>query len=475
MINKSVLCVLVLFASSAQANSFSKCVDFLRHYVVHAEREGAALPLATAVIQPLKTHTLTSVRARDAFLRSESGYPWAQDLKALTAEHFKRHVVYLSEIGPTLWFQDELANYWRLSTSGVTFKAAQAREAIRSLAWDEAVGMFSEAARERVRNGMLAIEEGRKAEQEADEARARFQNGPPPSSGDAFMDQFRPPIDEALIDPETNQPFRPARPLQAGEERLVTWALFGMRGALQARQIEREMRNQAPSLRIPFESDNENLVRLVSKFRGEDMADFIKRHRMSVRSRSDALWVARTLARESLVRRKIVSTDEGVRTLATIVSEDDIFLFAAHPELTAFWQLRSSWQIEIRHHELCAKDPLALPEIRVGTECDRVSLLIRRKVGADQETVTTTLQMSTDNAVGTDRNYIGATERRRFDAWIKSEWAEYAGRFGLAEGPPPFELNRDRNAVVGEFESNHTARALGFYNYLIDKYGVTRP
>lgn len=168
------------------------------------------------------------------------------------------------------------------------------------------------------------------------------------------------------------------------------------------------------------------------------------------------LWLARALMRESLIRHKLAVVDGELKRLGQILSDEDVYFFAAFPELAAFWPWRHVWQLKLPDPTLSAPTSLFLPPVHAsiyGT-CD--------------------LEVSRDNWTGARENVElrlhlksrCSEESRSIERWYRARWSDYLDLLAQKTRGETPEPERHGSAWEVEFDPRSVPRGLGFYVFL---------
>lgn len=115
------------------------------------------VPLGNGTLpKDLDANLLYSFRELKRFLAT-ADYPWKTELEAVTERDLDNtHLIYLSEIGPTLWDIGEFGEWAKAVASGLASDPQLARKAILQMANGTKVAGYTNEAATRVRNSFLA-------------------------------------------------------------------------------------------------------------------------------------------------------------------------------------------------------------------------------------------------------------------------------------------------------------------------------
>lgn len=182
----------------------------------------------------------------------------------------------------------------------------------------------------------------------------------------------------------------------------------------------------------------------------------VRGQKPDLRDDRGALWLARALMRESLIRHKLAVVGGEVKTLGDLLDDEDVFFFAALPELAAFWPWREQWNLKLPDPLLSAPAPVHLPPVQASIygACD--------------------LEVSRENWTGAResvelRLHLRARcseESRSIERWYRARWSEYLDLLAQKTRGETPEPEKHGASYVIEFDPRSLARGLGFYVFL---------
>lgn len=418
------------------------------------------------------------------FLANNPGYAWANDLRsALPKLDEPGYLIYLSEIGPTIWSAVAFGFWSRAANGKLTSKPEYARTAINQLGRGNRVDGISEAAANRVRNSFLANAEGINAESEFRMRYIRYLSQQPGGQN----------IDMSLLGLEPKHPHEKGRqdflrnmtganePVQLPpdpvtgkpedlskidpeHQQMMVHLNFELNGKKAAAQAARQIREQSPSLNLPWHHDFEGIKRPI-----RSILDV-----QTIKSDSDALLIMRVLLRSELVRRRV----SAGRTLEQLISEDNIFFLAANPEFVPVWRQAVKWNYPIRHESMRAKDGFYSNELidQRSEKPELFYLVVKREMNKPgfRESLSAEIRITNTDTFKYDGNFIEAPEIAALEKWFNAQWDEFIKVQGLKfPDRPKLILHEDKNKLSTVWHNPNSLPVLvAFYAYLYEKFPV---
>jgi hypothetical protein len=444
---------------------------FLGKYISWSEAAGSAIPMQEGVVLHIEEHVLFTADEITAYEQAHPASPWITDLAAIS-QLKDGELIYISEIGPTLWTREDFGDWLKLNSQNLAADPQKAKTVLMEMARGGTVPRISSQSHERIRNSFMASMTGHLSEAEyfmnkvnqlgssPSDRLSTFdlRTQPHENQRRQFMDQFLKPIADI---PKNISNVKPE------DQSLFLWASESIERNRNRRQAEGDMREASPSLRINFELDTSHHAdpKIESP---EDL--------YGIKDDNTALQIIRIVLREALVRRKMVRDADGKPTpLGQTVSEDDIFLFATFPELTPYWKTVIQWPNRIRSFTLGPQsDSYKLPDLTVTDKKDKCSIYIgRTHWGMDDshEPIGFLLEMTTFNEEKHDYNFVNRCEQTRFIEWLNREWAAFTHATKLSAKPAPeFEVDEDKSRMTLISRKISDVKIIGFYIYLLQKY-----
>lgn len=414
----------LLLSQKAHAATSRDCERFLKRYISFAEENTLPIPLQNGRIEDLEEMTFLSTDEVRDYLISHPKSPWAEELAAITPEFFLNgQLVYLSSVGPTGWRMDDLSNFVNATQSGLTTDKNSASRIIMKLALGGTVKGLSPESHERVRNALLAELE---AENTRREGALKVYQISPRAYGSLFVTEEY---------------------------------------STQSHAVAREMRESAPSLNIRFEVDvHSPQARTATSF-----AQFLKP------LNSDRLpWVGRIIVREALIRRKLVLDEtRHLVTLGQKISDDQIFMLAAHPEAAPFWKYWQFSELNIRHYNLLSSaEGTYAPLLAINRKDDQCILNLDRFNWESNPREIVGIQMNF--SISYDQRTLRDMRRSdvvRMVKWLNREWDLFTDSVHLKGAVrPAAQLDVTLDEVTIDFNSLPHHQIISFYTYLTQKY-----
>jgi hypothetical protein len=280
-----------------------------------------------------------------------------------------------------------------------------------------------------------------------------------------LMERLRSPTPEILMDPLTGLPVDFSR-VDPENRILLEMLTYNLMAHRERAQVAEEMRHNSPSLRVEFRLNTGAIPRLMGP---PNFASFL-----TPESHRRMMWVARILAREALVRRKLVIDGDRLKRLGDVVDDDQIFLYAAHPETLPFWFCLKH-DGNVRDYELqSGYDVFTLPSLSIHPDGDRCHFFVSRGEWNDDTTdeyISFEMTVAVDLPEGWDYRDMEPYERERVTNWVRGQWDRYSSAINVNPNPRP-DVTIEEHIAKLDFAGHLPARVIGFYVWLQGRYAT---